>query len=44
MRIRQFPKLQFQVDTGMKAGFDMVQKLNELEKAEKENEAEKTSE
>ena len=31
-------------DAGMKAGFDMVQKLNELEKAEKENEAEKTSE
>ena len=44
LRIRQFPKLQFQVDAGMKAGFDMVQKLNELEKAEKENEAEKTSE
>ena len=43
LRIRQFPKLQFQVDAGMKAGFDMVQKLNELEKAEKENEAEKTS-
>ena len=37
LRIRQFPKLQFQVDAGMKAGFDMVQKLNELEKAEKEN-------
>jgi len=44
LRIRQFPKLQFLVDAGMKAGFDMVQKLNELEKAEKENEAEKTSE
>ena len=44
LRIRQFPKLQFIVDAGMKAGFDMVQKLNELEKAEKENEAEKTSE
>ena len=44
LRIRQFPKLQFQVDAGMKAGFDMVQKLNELEKAEKENEAEKASE
>ena len=35
LRIRQFPKLQFQVDAGMKAGFDMVQKLNELEKESK---------
>ena len=35
LRIRQFPKLQFLVDAGMKAGFDMVQKLNELERAEK---------
>jgi len=32
MRIRQFPKLQFIVDMGMKEGFAMVQKLNELEK------------
>ena len=37
MRIRQFPKLQFLVDVGMKEGFEMVQKLNELEKG---NEAE----
>ena len=44
LRIRQFPKLQFIVDAGMKAGFDMVQKLNELEKAEKVNEAEKAPE
>ena len=44
LRIRQFPKLQFLVDAGMKAGFDMVQKLNELEKAEKANEAEKAPE
>ena len=44
LRIRQFPKLQFQIDAGMKAGVDMVQKLNELERAEKENEAEKASE
>ena len=44
LRIRQFPKLQFIVDAGMKAGFDMVQKLNELEKAEKANEAEKAPE
>lgn len=35
MRIRQFPKLQFIVDSGMKEGFKMVQKLNELEKEEK---------
>ncbi|MCR4734249.1 MAG: 30S ribosome-binding factor RbfA [Treponema sp.] len=35
MRIRQFPKLQFLVDFGMKEGFNMVQKLNELEKEEK---------
>lgn len=37
LRIRQFPKLQFLVDAGMKAGFDMVQKLNELEREEKLN-------
>ena len=36
LRIRQFPKLQFVVDYGMKAGFKMVQKLNELEKASNE--------
>ena len=44
LRIRQFPKLQFLVDAGMKAGFDMVQKLNELEKEEKKIEEEKSSE
>lgn len=38
LRIRQFPKLQFLVDAGMKAGFEMVQKLNELERAENTNE------
>lgn len=32
LRIRQFPKLTFVVDEGMKEGFKMVQKLNELEK------------
>lgn len=37
MRIRQFPKLQFIVDVGMKEGFNMVQKLNELEREEKQN-------
>ena len=41
LRIRQFPKLQFQIDAGMKAGFDMVQKLNELERAEKDAEIHK---
>ena len=45
LRIRQFPKLQFQVDAGMKAGFEMVQKLNELEREEKKTEeVNKTSE
>ena len=38
MRIRQFPKLQFHVDTGMKEGFAMVQKLNELERESAEAE------
>ena len=44
LRIRQFPKLQFHVDEGMKAGFAMVQKLNELEResAEKENKDDNT--
>lgn len=37
LRIRQFPKLQFVVDSGMKEGFAMVQKLNELEKESAEN-------
>ena len=37
MRIRQFPKLQFIVDVGMKEGFNMVQMLNELEREEKQN-------
>ncbi len=38
LRIYKFPKLTFVVDAGMKAGFNMVQKLNELEKEEKERE------
>ncbi len=38
LRIRQFPKLLFHVDSGMKAGFNMIQKLNELEKEEKSRE------
>lgn len=39
LRIRQFPKLIFVVDHGMKEGFAMVQKLNELEKESAENES-----
>lgn len=38
MRIRQFPKLQFIVDSGMKSGFKMVQTLNQLEAESKERE------
>lgn len=38
LRIRQFPKLTFVVDSGMKEGFQMVQKLNELEKESKTSE------
>ncbi len=38
LRIRQFPKLLFHIDSGMKAGFNMIQKLNELEKEEKSRE------
>jgi ribosome-binding factor A len=38
LRIYKFPKLTFVVDAGMKAGFNMVQKLNELEKERNENE------
>ncbi len=36
LRLFKFPKLTFVVDEGMKAGFNMVQKLNELEREEKE--------
>ncbi len=42
LRIRQFPKLTFYVDTGMKEGFNMVQKLNALEKEQKSDDREKT--
>ena len=38
LRLRQFPKLTFVVDSGMKEGFNMVQKLNELERESKANE------
>ncbi len=37
LRIRKFPKLQFYVDEGMKQGFKMIQKLNELERQENSN-------
>ena len=37
LRIRQFPKLTFVLDAGMKEGFKMVQKLNELEKERNES-------
>lgn len=43
IRIRQFPKLTFFVDAGMKEGFEMVQKLNALEKEQKSDDREKTS-
>lgn len=35
VRIRKFPRITFIVDTSMKQGFEMVNKLNALEKAEK---------
>ena len=47
LRIRQFPKLIFVVDSGMKDGFMMVQKLNELERESAMNQqqtSEKTEE
>ena len=40
LRIRKFPKLTFVVDSGMKDGFRMVQKLNALEEETKAWEAE----
>ena len=42
IQIRKFPKFQFVIDKGMKEGFEMVQKLNELEaesKAREESES-----
>ena len=39
IQIRKFPKFQFIVDSGMKEGFNMVQKLNQLEAESKEREA-----
>lgn len=40
LRIRKFPKLTFVIDSGMKDGFRMVQKLNALEQESKALEAE----
>lgn len=39
LRIRQFPHLTFYVDENIKAAFDMVEKLNALEKAESQNQS-----
>ena len=44
MRIRKFPKLTCFVDSGMKEGFHMVQKLNELEAESKAREAQNPDE
>lgn len=44
LTIRQFPKLTFIVDTSIKEGFDMVNKLNRLEEAEKQASSETASE
>lgn len=44
MRIRKFPKLIFVVDSGMKEGFHMIQKLNELEAESKARENSNTDE
>lgn len=44
MRIRKFPKLTFVVDSGMKEGFHMIQKLNELEAESKARENSTTDE
>lgn len=43
LTIRKFPKLTFVVDTGMKEGFYMVEKLNRLEKQEAEQNAKRES-
>lgn len=43
LRIRKFPKLNFLVDSGMKEGFHMVQKLNELEAESKAREQQEHS-
>lgn len=42
MRLRQFPRFTFVVDSGMKGGFRMIQKLNELEEESKLHETSRT--
>lgn len=44
LTIRQFPKLTFIHDTSIKEGFEMVQKLNQLEASEKEIESSRSCE
>jgi len=44
LTIRQFPRLTFIVDTSIKEGFDMVNKLNRLEEEEKASQNEKETE
>ena len=44
LSIYKFPKLTFVVDTSIKEGFDMVNKLNRLEEEEKASQNEKESE
>ena len=44
LRLRQFPKLTFILDSSIKEGFEMVQKLNELEAESNAREAASASE
>ncbi len=44
LSLRQFPKLSFVMDKSIQEGFEMVKKLEELEKAEKEIHASRTEE
>ena len=43
LSIYKFPKLTFVEDTSIKEGFDMVNKLNRLEEAERQNDEENSS-
>ncbi len=44
LSLRQFPKLTFVMDKSIKEGFEMIKKLEELEKTEKEIENRRTEE
>lgn len=44
LSLRQFPKLSFVMDKSIQEGFEMVKKLEELERAEKEIHASRTEE